>query len=827
MKRLSVEYLQAQSDAVVAGGAAARAQPSQSSQQPAPAHSTDSFPFLEPRPVREWAGHTAPVVDAAWSPSSTLLLTASVDCSVRLWHVGRAACLHRFVHSDVVAAVAFHPLSDAAFVTGGFDRRLRLWSTDTRRVVTWQSTAAVVTSLGYTPDGSLVAAGLFNGTVTLHASDSLRYFTTVEVAKRSAAALRGGSGRGDAGSSGGGGAGDAATSSVGGRGPKVTGIDFARLPAALVKHASAHGQGRPWAPPPAAGGGTSGPLVTVMLVSASDSSVRSFRLDDFSMLFRYAGHAARAMQVRACFDPSGLRVVAGGDRDRTVTVWRTLADRWTPAVNPRFTGLVPRRTVTSRETFTAGDGERRRRGRRGGAAGVLVKLYVAVLRACHASGRLRRRGEPVPSAAAPPGADAAAVTPAATAAAAAPSSASDDGGSVTTDSDHRGGGPLDSGADNSDAASVRSYESGGWSEAGDSVLTAGTSGSAAVSSAARAALARERQRELGGDGGGDTTAAPQQQPPLPSPAANAGAAGAVVPALRLGSLRASPPAVGPAPPGGGAGADGAAPPLPLPPPPPPPAAAFVTASEIPEGEEDDGDDDDEDDDSDEDRDTGGGVAGCESGAAPGGAAATPQRAQPAAPAAAHDMHPASTGTGAVSLAVPGAAATGADKGVDVTRHTLPHASTTQPAPLEGAAPAQQPPTSATTAPPPTPAAPAAAAAAPAADPGALDDADARADLSELLGRRQVVTPVAIFAPEAALAIARPLRAAHVWARRPRGSVPRLLPSAQPPGDADAAALADQHQQQLRACVANQVVMLTADTAGVLRVYENVAPAAVV
>ncbi len=117
---------------------------------------------LEPVPYREYRGHEvrpptsrracrcaelvtngpvacvgvlqSHVVDLAWS-RTLLLLSASVDMYVRLWHVSRAECLHKFQHPDVVTSVAFHPTVDHYFLTGCFDKKLRVWNLETGRVV--------------------------------------------------------------------------------------------------------------------------------------------------------------------------------------------------------------------------------------------------------------------------------------------------------------------------------------------------------------------------------------------------------------------------------------------------------------------------------------------------------------------------------------------------------------------------------------------------------------------------------------------------------------------------------------------------------------------
>jgi len=75
-------------------------------------------------PIRVYGEHNADVIDLSWS-KTTFLLSASLDKTVRLWHVSRKECLHLFQHSDFVTAVDFHPVEDRYFLSGGFDKKVR------------------------------------------------------------------------------------------------------------------------------------------------------------------------------------------------------------------------------------------------------------------------------------------------------------------------------------------------------------------------------------------------------------------------------------------------------------------------------------------------------------------------------------------------------------------------------------------------------------------------------------------------------------------------------------------------------------------------------
>jgi hypothetical protein len=79
-----------------------------------------------PDAYRVFEGHTADITDVAWSPTH-FLLSASVDKTVRLWHVAKSEKLQVIRHEDIVTSVDFHPTNEQYFVTGCFDKKLRLW----------------------------------------------------------------------------------------------------------------------------------------------------------------------------------------------------------------------------------------------------------------------------------------------------------------------------------------------------------------------------------------------------------------------------------------------------------------------------------------------------------------------------------------------------------------------------------------------------------------------------------------------------------------------------------------------------------------------------
>jgi WD40 repeat protein len=260
---------------------------------------THGQPFFENEPVQEWLGHESHVVDISWSRSN-LLLSASMDGWVRLWHISQADCLHKFQHPDCVTSVAFSPSigsrDSSMFITGCFDKKLRLWSLETGRVTAWQAAPAMITAAAFSPSGHIVIAGLFNGMCVIYSADGLVSLGNVDCRNR--------------------------------RGPfrhgrKVTGIDFTSN--------SSHA-----------------------LVTTNDSRIRLIDLLSKQTVAKFSGLRNQNLQVRATLDTSSKRLVAGSE-DGRVIIWRTQNDLFQPAINPRMTGYDSSR-VRSFEYFIPDEG---------------------------------------------------------------------------------------------------------------------------------------------------------------------------------------------------------------------------------------------------------------------------------------------------------------------------------------------------------------------------------------------------------------------------------------------------------------------------------------
>mmetsp|Transcript_26532 Transcript_26532/g.32105 ORF Transcript_26532/g.32105 Transcript_26532/m.32105 type:complete len:561 (+) Transcript_26532:71-1753(+) len=139
--------------------------------------------LLSASPVLIFDDHDADIIDISWSRTN-FLLSASLDKTARLYHPSKPHCLQIFRHSDMVTSVHFHPNNDDYLVTGGFDRKVRIWSIKTGEVKDWTQVPDIVSVMRFTPRGDFVVCGLIHGQVIFLSAEGLRYYTQMACKNR-------------------------------------------------------------------------------------------------------------------------------------------------------------------------------------------------------------------------------------------------------------------------------------------------------------------------------------------------------------------------------------------------------------------------------------------------------------------------------------------------------------------------------------------------------------------------------------------------------------------------------------------------------------------
>ncbi|GMM53631.1 hypothetical protein DAKH74_002470 [Maudiozyma humilis] len=120
-------------------------------------------PVFHPSPFKVFKEHQSDVLDLDWSKNN-FLLTASMDNSVKLWHLDRKEALRSFQHADFVTGVKFHPTDDRFFVTSCLDHKCRLWSIIDDEVSYEYDCNDIITTIEISKgDGKYTIVGTFNG----------------------------------------------------------------------------------------------------------------------------------------------------------------------------------------------------------------------------------------------------------------------------------------------------------------------------------------------------------------------------------------------------------------------------------------------------------------------------------------------------------------------------------------------------------------------------------------------------------------------------------------------------------------------------------------
>ncbi|KAG2690539.1 hypothetical protein I3760_09G191600 [Carya illinoinensis] len=136
-------------------------------------HVPESMFSLLEKPVCSFQGHQDDVLDLSWSKSQ-LLLSSSMDKTVRLWDLETKSCLKLFAHNDYVTCIQFNPIDDTYFISGSLDAKVRIWSVPDRQVVDWMDFHEMVTAASYTPDGQGAIIGSHKGTIRTYSTEGCK-----------------------------------------------------------------------------------------------------------------------------------------------------------------------------------------------------------------------------------------------------------------------------------------------------------------------------------------------------------------------------------------------------------------------------------------------------------------------------------------------------------------------------------------------------------------------------------------------------------------------------------------------------------------------------
>ncbi|KAJ6747114.1 TRANSDUCIN/WD40 REPEAT-LIKE SUPERFAMILY PROTEIN [Salix koriyanagi] len=136
-------------------------------------HVPETVFSLSEKPVCSFSGHLDDVLDLSWSRSQ-LLLSSSMDKTVRLWDMETKSCLKLFAHNDYVTCIQFNPMDERYFISGSLDAKVRIWSIPDRQLVDWTDLHEMVTAVCYTPDGQGALVGSHKGSCRMYNAEDCK-----------------------------------------------------------------------------------------------------------------------------------------------------------------------------------------------------------------------------------------------------------------------------------------------------------------------------------------------------------------------------------------------------------------------------------------------------------------------------------------------------------------------------------------------------------------------------------------------------------------------------------------------------------------------------
>ncbi|XP_059305597.1 uncharacterized protein LOC132057152 isoform X1 [Lycium ferocissimum] len=230
---------------------------------------------LSEKPICTLKGHQDDVLDLSWSRSQ-LLLSSSIDKTVRLWDVETQTCLKMFAHNDYVTCIQINPMDDDYFISGSLDAKVRIWNIPDRKVVDWSDLHEMVTATCFTPDGQGALIGSHKGSCRMYTTSEckLEQKDNIEIQPKKNSQLK-----------------------------KVTGLQFA-----------------PWNP-------------AEVLITSADSRIRIFDGSQMIYKFRASGFRNTSSQIAASFSSDGKYVISASE-DSHVYIWKREEPK-SPSGKPR------------------------------------------------------------------------------------------------------------------------------------------------------------------------------------------------------------------------------------------------------------------------------------------------------------------------------------------------------------------------------------------------------------------------------------------------------------------------------------------------------------
>jgi WD40 repeat protein len=211
--------------------------------------------------VKHFQGHEADVTCIAFSIDD-IIISGSMDSTVRLWHLSNDKELRVFQHEEAVTAVAAHPLDPSVFLACTFGNSVWFWNIRDSEVLQTINFVSPPTAAAFSPDGQTIAIGCYNGFCFFYALPEVRYVTQFIAGPRRKKRSSN---------------------------KKVTSIVF--------RNASQ------------------------FFVSTNDSRIRLYSGDNFSVIRKYIGHVSDRTHQRVSYSERGDLILSGSEKGGGIFIW--------------------------------------------------------------------------------------------------------------------------------------------------------------------------------------------------------------------------------------------------------------------------------------------------------------------------------------------------------------------------------------------------------------------------------------------------------------------------------------------------------------------------
>lgn len=138
------------------------------------------FNLFNEKEYRTYKEHKCDIIDIAWSEKNKHnLVSVSIDHTAILWDINELKSIQVYKHNAIVSCVSFYPAEISVniagivnqsdvFITGCFDKIVRIWGTRSLKPVAYINVTELITAISFFPEGNFIAMGNTNGNIAIY-----------------------------------------------------------------------------------------------------------------------------------------------------------------------------------------------------------------------------------------------------------------------------------------------------------------------------------------------------------------------------------------------------------------------------------------------------------------------------------------------------------------------------------------------------------------------------------------------------------------------------------------------------------------------------------